>query len=43
MNFEKPGLYRVELTFNNSTAFKRSDSQWTGFLSGEPFSIQIAR
>ena len=41
MSFEKPGVYRVQLTFSNSTAFKRNDAQWTGFFSGEPFSIEI--
>ena len=42
MNLEKPGVFRVQLTFNNSAAFKRNDTQWTGFFSGEPFTIEIA-
>jgi hypothetical protein len=41
MTFEKPGVYRVQLTFNNSAAFKRNDGQWTGFISGEPFTVEI--
>jgi hypothetical protein len=41
MSFDKPGLYRIQLTFDNSAARKRSDSQWTGFFSGEPFTVEI--
>ena len=42
MSFERTGVYRVQLTFNNSAAVKRNDGQWTGFFSGETFSIEIA-
>jgi len=42
MSFEKPGVYRVQLTFDASPAIKRNNAEWTGFISGEPFTIEIA-
>ena len=42
LSFDKPGVYRVQLTFDNHTAFKRNAAEWTGFFSGEPFTVEIA-
>ncbi len=41
MSFNKPGVYHVQLTFNGSAAFKRTGTEWTGFIAGEPFTVEI--
>jgi hypothetical protein len=41
MNLQMPGHYRVQLIFNNSAALKSNDAQWTGYLSSEPFTVEI--
>jgi hypothetical protein len=41
--FDKPGIYKVALIFDNSTIAKRSPEEWTGFVSSEPFEVAISQ
>jgi hypothetical protein len=41
MSFEKLGTYSVQVQFDNSHLPRNGDVEWTGFLSGEPFTVTI--
>lgn len=43
MNFEKLGIYEVQLLFNNGAVVKHNSNEWTGYFSGERFVVIIER